>query len=106
MLYRAAKNFEDPQALLDNFFQRLEALQQRTVNGQERLLQQKQDRLALLAGRLNALSPLAVLSRGYSVATDIKGTALKSAKNVRVGDAVFIKLYEGCLEAEITEVKQ
>ena len=58
MLYRAAKNFEDPQALLDNFFQRLEALQQRTVNGQERLLQQKQDRLALLAGRLNALSPL------------------------------------------------
>ncbi len=106
VLYRTAKNFEDPQALLDNFFQRLEALQQRTVNGQERLLQQKQDRLALLAGRLNALSPLAVLSRGYSVATDIKGTALKSAKNVRVGDAVFIKLYEGCLEAEITEVKQ
>lgn len=104
-LHRAAGSFEDPQMLLENFVQRLDGLQRRLLGSEEMQLQREQDRLALLAGRLHALSPLAVLSRGYSVVTDTKGVALKSAKNVRVGDAVFIKLSQGCLTAEVTEVE-
>ena len=104
-LHRTAGSFEDPQMLLENFVQRLDGLQRRLLGSEEMQLQREQDRLALLAGRLHALSPLAVLSRGYSVVTDTKGVALKSAKNVRVGDAVFIKLSQGCLTAEVTEVE-
>lgn len=44
------------------------------------------------AGRLHALSPLAVLDRGYSIAFDSKGKVLKQSSQVQVGDEVVTRL--------------
>lgn len=105
-LYRAARCFEDPQQLLENFWQRADSLWQRLQAGQEKRQQQMQEKLALLTGKLDALSPLAVLARGYSVVTDENGAALKSADKVQPGDAVFIKLSKGSLKADVTGVER
>lgn len=61
--------------------------------------------LAGLAGRLNALSPLAVLSRGYSVClSDQSGEVLRDACGLRPGDTVRVHLYRGSVRCGVKEV--
>jgi exodeoxyribonuclease VII large subunit len=57
-----------------------------------------------LAGRLDALSPLRVLERGYAIAFGPDGRALRHAQQVRVGDAIRARLHEGELVARVESV--
>jgi exodeoxyribonuclease VII large subunit len=61
--------------------------------------------LALLAGRLDALSPLAVLGRGYAIALDARtGKALTRAADVAPGDRLHVRLERGAIEARVESV--
>ncbi|HEY7369099.1 MAG TPA: exodeoxyribonuclease VII large subunit [Thermoanaerobaculia bacterium] len=74
------------------------ALSERAARGLER----RRGRLAAASARLEALSPLAVLARGYAVAVR-EGSArpLKSASEVRAGDAIRVRLSEGQIRARV-----
>ncbi|MCH5320392.1 MAG: exodeoxyribonuclease VII large subunit [Eubacterium sp.] len=61
--------------------------------------------LAQLAGKLDALSPLAVLSRGYSVARDEKNKIVKSSKNLNSGDKLKIRFSDGTANCTVSEVE-
>jgi exodeoxyribonuclease VII large subunit len=54
--------------------------------------------------RLIALSPLAVLSRGYAIVHDAAGGIVSDAESVRPGQQVRVRLGKGSLGAEVTEV--
>lgn len=68
----------------------------------ERLLGLKQERLKGLAGKVNSLSPLGVLSRGYAVVSK-DGRAVIDASSVEVGDSVEIRLQKGKLKAKVED---
>jgi exodeoxyribonuclease VII large subunit len=53
--------------------------------------------------RLNALSPLNTLARGYSVVSNAEGITIKSASRVSKGDRVDIRFFKGRAIAEIEE---
>jgi exodeoxyribonuclease VII large subunit len=58
--------------------------------------------LAAIAGRLETLSPLAVLARGYAVCWNADRTAiLRRATDVSAGDRVRVTLHEGELDCEV-----
>ncbi len=60
-------------------------------------------RFRVLAGRLESLSPLAVLARGYAVCwNDDRSSALRSADEVTPGDRVRVTLHEGELKCRVT----
>jgi len=60
-----------------------------------------------LAGRLHALSPLAVLGRGYAVCWNEDRTAIiRSARSVEPGDGVRVTLAEGELACHVAEIKE
>ncbi|HEX4347450.1 MAG TPA: exodeoxyribonuclease VII large subunit [Vicinamibacterales bacterium] len=62
-------------------------------------------RLRESAGRLDALSPIAVLARGYSVCWNADGTrVIRDAAQTRAGDNVRVKLFKGELDCEVREV--
>jgi exodeoxyribonuclease VII large subunit len=52
--------------------------------------------------RLEALSPLRVLARGYAIATDAAGRAILDAREVAVGDRIDVRVHEGALRATVT----
>ena len=58
-----------------------------------------------LAGQLNALSPLATLSRGYAVARDADGTTLGSIDQFEAGKEFELMLRDGSLDATVTRLK-
>ena len=68
-----------------------------------RLADSKRD-LHTLAQRLNALSPLATLQRGYSISRKTDGQVLTSAEQVSIGDSVEIQLVDGHLACRVLKV--
>jgi exodeoxyribonuclease VII large subunit len=62
-------------------------------------------RLAVAAASLDALSPLAVLKRGYAMAQDERGNLLRDARQARTGDGVRLRLAEGVLRCRVEEVE-
>lgn len=60
--------------------------------------------LEATAARLNALSPLATLGRGYAIARDTAGRTIRSVASVQRGDSVEVVLHDGVAVAEITSV--
>ena len=71
----------------------------------EMQLQQARERLGLAAASLDALSPLAVLQRGYAIAQDKSGALLRDAKSVAVGDEVRVRLVKGRLNTRVESVE-
>jgi exodeoxyribonuclease VII large subunit len=56
------------------------------------------------AARLDAMSPLAVLARGYAIATTEAGRAVRSATDVGAGDRISVRVHHGKLLADVVEV--
>lgn len=52
--------------------------------------------------QLEYLNPLKILSRGYSVVTG-EGRTLNSANELKAGDKINIKFYEGSVSAKVLE---
>ena len=68
-------------------------------------LDEARSRAAVAAASLDALSPLAVLKRGYAVAENRRGVLLRDAREVRAGDSVRLRLAAGALRCRVEEVE-
>jgi len=78
----------------------LMTLEERLVLTGTRAVQAPRERLAALAARLDSLSPLRVLERGYAVVSDSRsGRAIVDAAAVKIGDELEIRLRSGRLRA-------
>ena len=70
-----------------------------------RSVERRRSRVQQLAGRIDALSPLNTLARGYAVARDAEGHALGSAAAFKVGQAFALVLRDGQVDASVTAVR-
>jgi exodeoxyribonuclease VII large subunit len=70
-----------------------------------RRLGERQSALAAAAGRLNALSPLATLERGYAVARGEQGMTLASASQFAEGQLFTLRLRDGEVDATTRVVR-
>jgi len=94
----------DPARMLRDFAQRVDDLSTRIDLAVEGLLKQRRSEFETAAARLNALNPLAILARGYSVTlTWPGGRTLKDAGGVDVGERIETRLKRGVLISEVLE---
>jgi exodeoxyribonuclease VII large subunit len=109
---RRARRHELLRRSLDQFDprHRLGAVRTRLVSREAQLqaalrrrLSLAQGRIGALAARIDGLSPLAVLGRGYAVAWDASRTRIiRDASTVAIGDQVSVTLERGRIEATVT----
>lgn len=93
-----------PQKKLQTLSERRIDLVARLVRRLESQIKLKGEKLDGAAKHLNALSPLNVLDRGYSITTSTKTEkAVTSSKQVKKGDSVRIRLAQGQLDATVDE---
>ena len=96
--------FSRPEQMLDNFRVRLderEADLNRTV---EQALKQKGQSVASIAGKLQALNPLSILSRGYATVSR-DGASITSVKQINENDTLDIRMADGSVRATVSQRK-
>jgi exodeoxyribonuclease VII large subunit len=85
---------------------RVSMLAHRQEAAMGRLVKAKHEALGLQMAKLNALSPLAVLTRGFSLTQTAGGNILRDASNAKPGDKLKVRLEKGKLNAEVLSVEE
>jgi exodeoxyribonuclease VII large subunit len=62
---------------------------------------ERREALGTAAAQLHALSPLAILARGYALVTTREGVAVRRASEAPVGATVHVRVAEATLDATI-----
>ncbi len=95
---------KSPTGYLEQREQSLALLKNRMVSAQTRCLDRHQARYIAAVSKLDAMSPMKVLTRGYSMAQKPDGEVLRSTAQVAPGERITVSLSDGCLEATVEKV--
>ncbi len=97
----SSKSFISPADKLENEKQIFDDLSLRMLGSVKLGFDDKKKDFSFLCSRLNSVSPLTVLARGYSIAVK-NGEILSSVKNVSAGDKFNLKLSDGEINCQVT----
>ncbi len=94
-----------PYYRLQNAAWRLQGANQRFASLAGRITNPTRQRLTNSSGRLNTVSPLATLDRGYALVTDEKGQVVTHSTQVEIDDPVDVRLARGQLLCRVDKIK-
>ena len=97
---------KSPTGYLEQRQKNLELLRGRLVSAQSNQINRKHQHFIALTSKLDAMSPLKVLTRGYAMAQTQGGEVLKSVKQVERGERITVSLSDGKLSATVMDVKE
>jgi exodeoxyribonuclease VII large subunit len=86
--------------------ERLALLETRLTRATREHLRGRRERATALSRQLGALSPLAVLQRGYALVYDENGALIKQAGEVRRGQNIVTRLAQGRVRSRVTEIEK
>lgn len=95
-----------PTGYLDQRQQELNILQNRMIAAQNQTIAKMNQRYISFAAKLDAMSPLKVLTRGYSIVSEPKTGILRSVEQVKPGDALIVTVSDGTITAEVSEIRR
>lgn len=95
-----------PTGYLEQRRQNVLLLKNRLLSAQTQSVERKRRRFVEQTAKLDAMSPLKVLTRGYAMAQTKDGTVLRSVKQVATGDEIGIAVGDGTLSATVSQVKE
>ena len=95
----------DPVTKLNENRRELLYLSERITNLTVSAVDSNKMKYAALAGKLNALSPLGVISRGYALA-ESEGKVVTRVKDVEVNDEISVRLSDGMLKAKVIGIEE
>jgi exodeoxyribonuclease VII large subunit len=103
----AQRPFRRPFDVIHDRSRRLDELALQGAAGLRGLLHDRQRRFANLAGKLQSLSPLAVLERGYTITQEARtGDVIRSAGQLRVGQSVSTRFVDGTIKSLVEAVER
>ena len=105
MLSKSAA-LQSPVNYLEQRRRTLELLQNRLVAAQNQCINRNNQRYIALTAKLDAMSPLKVLTRGYAMVQTGEGTVVRSVAQVYIGDQLDISVCDGRLSATVSDVKE
>ena len=97
----AAFLHHDPRRQLAHAREHLADFRTRLDRGIERLVDSSASKLAALDARLHALSPLAVLDRGYAIVLSSQGALVRSTSQINAGDRLTTRLADGTFTSRV-----
>lgn len=81
-------------------------LKDRLCASENRIIDRKRQGYISLTSKLDAMSPLKVLSRGYSMSRKPDGTVIRSVEQVEVGEKLMISLSDGTVNVTVDDIKE
>ena len=102
----ASPALQSPVGYLNQRRQTLQLLTNRFVSAQTQIVERRKRRCVELTAKLDAMSPLKVFTRGYSMARTKDGSVLRSVTQVQAGDPITVSLTDGSIRAVVTDEKE
>ncbi len=102
----ASPALQSPTGYLEQKEKSLELLKNRLVSAQNRNLSEKQQRFVRNVSKLDAMSPLKVLTRGYAMAENEAGQLVRSVRQVEPGDKLNIRFGDGAVSVTVCDKKE
>ena len=100
--YEKSRYLSSPGHMIDDRRMALILSSERLMTSAAHVNEIKKHALSALSGKLEALSPLAVLSRGYGVVSSEEGKVIKEIADVSVGDKITVKVRDGEIYAGVS----
>ncbi len=97
--------FQQPQLFFDEKRMRLLLVSNAFQSLQRSSYHAARTKLRELAAKLQSLSPLAVLARGYALASDQSGSPIHSVAALHDGDSIHVRLTDGTADCTITGIR-
>ncbi|NOH98071.1 exodeoxyribonuclease VII large subunit [Vibrio sp. 99-70-13A1] len=82
----------------------LQRSEQKLLDAMDRNLLTTRHKLAMAAEKLETVSPLATLKRGYSISHSKSGATISSIKNVEVGEVIKTQVEDGIIESKVIDI--
>lgn len=98
---------QNPRKRIGEYQQRLDELSHRLTKNLRNALDKKQYQLAFAVGKLDNLSPLTLLARGYAICRHaLTFQPIKTVQDVSVGDEILVRISHGELQCEVHEKRE
>ena len=97
---------QSPTGYLEQKEKQLDYLKNRLISAQNRNLSQKQQRFVQNVAKLDAMSPLKVLTRGYAMAENETGDLIRSVRQVKTGEKLNVRFSDGLVETAVRDTKE
>ncbi len=95
-----------PAGYLEQKQKTLELLKNRLISAQNQSVSRKSQRFIALTSKLDAMSPLKVLTRGYAMTQTENGEVVRSISQVELGERITVTLSDGRLAATVMDKKE
>ena len=102
----ASPALKSPTGYLEQKQKTLELLKNRLISAQNQNISRKSARYVALTAKLDAMSPLKVLTRGYAMAQTEDGNVLRSVEQVDLGQRITVSLNDGTISATVMDKKE
>ena len=99
-------SLRSPTGYLEQKEKSLELLKNRLISAQNQEITKKNQRYIACVSKLDAMSPLKVLTRGYAMAQTEQGEVLRSVSQVERGQRVHLHVSDGQLTATVMDIKE
>jgi exodeoxyribonuclease VII large subunit len=94
---------QSPRPQLNSLYLRLSQLNQRATQATAQRLHAAQQQFATQGAKLDSLSPLATLQRGYAIVSNAAGTILTNSENIKKGELLETQLAQGSVQSQVVD---
>ena len=102
----ASPALKSPVGYLEQRRKALELTKSRMLSAQMQCVNRRKHNFVALTAKLDAMSPLKVLTRGYAMAQNEGGEVVRSISQVQPGDKIRVSVSDGHITAAVSEVKE
>lgn len=105
-LLAASPSLQSPEQYIIQRRKSLLMLQGNMAQSMQRVINTRKQQFISLTAKLDAMSPLKVIARGYAIAQTQDNSLVRSVRQVKVGDQISAKISDGTVYAQVTDVKE
>lgn len=105
-ILRGSTALQSPAGYLEQRRKSLDMIKSRMISAQSTGINRKKQRYISLVSKLDAMSPLKVLTRGYAMAQKEDGQVIRSVHQIAPEDKIKVRLNDGIIDASVIQVKE
>ena len=96
----------NPNEIVNNAIEKQKKLRKQLIRAMENAFTEKEKDFSHLVSKLEALSPLKIMDRGYSLVYSNQNILIKNVKQIKKNEELKIKVSDGAFTCQVTDIEE